>query len=184
MMPSGAERPIAYASKSLSDAKKNYSQLDKKALAIVFGVKRFHQYIYGRRFTLITDHRPLLAILGPKSGIPPLAAARMQRWALILASYSYHLEFRRTTEHRNTNALSRFPVHEKRKRSAELAAEEVYHVEFFSTIVSAVEVKKETQMDAELTAVKDRLCFGWKTSDPATSFATYCRKRLELSLED
>jgi hypothetical protein len=99
------KKPIAYASNSLSDAKKNYSQLDKEALVIVFGVKRFHQYIYGRLFTLITDHRPLLAILGPKIGIPPLAAARMQRWALILASYSYHLEFRRTTEHGNADAL-------------------------------------------------------------------------------
>jgi hypothetical protein len=122
--------------------------------------------------------------MGPKSGIPPLAAARMQRWALLLASYSYHFLFQRTTEHVNADPLSRFPIHSKRRRSAELAAEEVYHVEFFSTIVSEVEVKKEKQMYAELTAVKDQLCFGWKTSDPATSLATYYRKRLELSLED
>ena len=59
LMPDGGERPVAYASKSLSDAEKNYSQLDKEALAIVFGVRRFHQYLYGRKFTLITDHRPL-----------------------------------------------------------------------------------------------------------------------------
>ncbi len=77
----------------------------------------------------------------------------MQRWALILASYSYHLEFRRTTEHGNVDALSRFPLHSKRKRSVGLAAEEVYHVEFFSKIVSAAEVKKETQTNEELTAV-------------------------------
>ena len=56
-------------------------------------------------------------------------------------------------------------------------AEEVYHVEFVGFF--SVEVKKETQLDAELTAVKDRLCFGWKTSDPATILATYYRKRLE-----
>ena len=48
--PDGSERPITYASKSLSAAEKNYSHLDKEALAIVFGVKRFHNYIYGRRF--------------------------------------------------------------------------------------------------------------------------------------
>ncbi len=57
-MPNGAKRPIAYVSKSLSDAEKNYSQLDREALAIVFGLKKFHQYIYGRLFTLIVDHRP------------------------------------------------------------------------------------------------------------------------------
>ena len=57
--PDGSERPVAYASKSLSPAEKNYSQLDKEALAIVFGVKRFHAFLYGRSFTLITrlQHR-------------------------------------------------------------------------------------------------------------------------------
>lgn len=83
VLPDGTERPIAYASRSLSPSEKNYSQLDKEALSIVFGVQRFHQYIYGRKFTLVTDHKPLLAILGPTSGVPTLAAARMQRWALI-----------------------------------------------------------------------------------------------------
>jgi RNase H-like domain found in reverse transcriptase len=109
-MPDGSEHPIAYASKTLSAAERNYSQLDKEALAIIFGVRRFHSYIYGRKFTLITDHKPLLGILGPKCGIPPLAAARMQRWALILAAYSYQLEFRRTEDHANVDAFSRFPL--------------------------------------------------------------------------
>jgi hypothetical protein len=93
ILPDGSERPISYASKSLSTSEKNYSQLDKEALSIIFGVKRFHSYLYGRKFTLITDHKPLLAILGQKKGISPLAAARMQRWALIFAAYSYELEF-------------------------------------------------------------------------------------------
>ena len=51
--------------------------IGKKALAIVFGVKRFHQYIYGNHFTLITDHRPLTTLFNPKKSIPTLAAARM-----------------------------------------------------------------------------------------------------------
>ena len=67
--------------------KKNYAQVEKEALALVFAVKKFHQYLYGRPFTLITDHKPLLKILGPKTGIPPIGAARMQRWAFILSAY-------------------------------------------------------------------------------------------------
>ena len=47
----GSERPIAYASRSLLVAERKYSQLDKEALAIVYGVKRFHQYVHGRMFT-------------------------------------------------------------------------------------------------------------------------------------
>ena len=157
LMPDGGERPVAYASKSLSDAEKNYSQLDKEALAIVFGVRRFHQYLYGRKFTLITDHRPLLSILGPKSGVPLLAAARLQRWSLILSTYRYELEFQRTTEHGNADALSRFPMRSKKKASPGLAAEEVYHTEFFSATISAEDVKRETEKDPELVTVRSRL---------------------------
>lgn len=58
----GEERPIAFASRSLTKAERNYSQLDKEALALIFAVKYFHQYIYGRRFILETDHKPLTFI--------------------------------------------------------------------------------------------------------------------------
>ena len=78
-------------------------------MSLVFGVKRFHQFLYGRKFTLVTDHKPLQAILGPKSAVPTLAAARMQRLALVLSAYDYDLMYRRSEEHSNADALSRLP---------------------------------------------------------------------------
>ena len=86
-MSNGDERLIAYASCALTSLESNYAQIEQEALAIIFGVWRFHQYLYGRKFTLVTDHCPLCNILGEKEGIPPLAAARMQRWALLLSAY-------------------------------------------------------------------------------------------------
>ena len=56
----------------------------KEALSLVFGFQKFHKYIYGRKFTLVTDHKPLTTIFSPKTGVPALAAARLQRRALLL----------------------------------------------------------------------------------------------------
>jgi len=46
-MDDGTERPVAYTSCTLSPAEKGYSQLEKEALAVVFGVKTFHNYLFG-----------------------------------------------------------------------------------------------------------------------------------------
>ena len=99
-MSNGEERPIAFACQTMSPAERNYSQLEKEVLSIIFGIKKFHQYIFGRHFTLLTDHKPLLTILGPKSCIPTLTAAR---WAILLSAYSFHIGFR---GHANADALS------------------------------------------------------------------------------
>ena len=69
MLPDGSERPIAFVSRTLTVSECNYVQLEKEALSLVFGIKKFHRYLYGQKFTLVTDHKPLTTILGPKKGI-------------------------------------------------------------------------------------------------------------------
>jgi len=55
-MDDGTDKPIAFSSRTLAAAEKKYSQIEKEGLAIVFGVKRFHQYLFGRQFTIVSDH--------------------------------------------------------------------------------------------------------------------------------
>ena len=107
VMKNGEEKPIAPASRTLTASERNYSEIEEEALSIVFGVKKFHSYLYRRRFTLLIVQQLLVTILGPKTGVPPLAAARMQRWSLILAAYQYEIEYRKPAEHANGDALSR-----------------------------------------------------------------------------
>lgn len=110
--PDGSERPIGNKSKILTGAQKNYSQIQKEALAIIYGLKKFYQYLYGRKFKLVTDHRPLIAMFGPGKATPTLAANRLARWAMILNQFDYDIEYRKTADHSNADALSRLPVSE------------------------------------------------------------------------
>ena len=108
--PDGSERPIANVSKTLTAAQRNYSQIHREALAIIFGLRKFYQYLYGRQFVLVTDHKPLTSMFGPKKGTPLLAANRLARWALWLNQFDYTVEYRKTADHGNADALSRLPL--------------------------------------------------------------------------
>ncbi|XP_056144392.1 uncharacterized protein K02A2.6-like [Lampris incognitus] len=110
VMPDGVEKPITYASRTLSKAEQNYAQIEREALGIVFGVRKFHQCLYGNKFTLLTDHRPLTSILSPVRSTPSMAAAHMQRWALLLSAHDYTIEYRKASAHTNADGLSRLPL--------------------------------------------------------------------------
>ena len=114
--PDGVEKPIAFASRTMTSAERNYSQVEREALAIIFGVKRFRQYLWGRHFTLETNHKPLVSIRGPNNGIPTMTAARLQRWALILSGYSYDIAYRPGSDLSHADDLSRLPYDDQAKR--------------------------------------------------------------------
>lgn len=99
-------------SRTLSDAEKKYSQIEKEALACVVGVTHFHSYIWGHHFTLVTDHKPLLSLFKEDKAIPQQAANRIQWWAWTLASYKYTIAWRNTAQHANADTLSRLPLPE------------------------------------------------------------------------
>ena len=93
---------MAYASRILHKAELNYSTTEREALALVWAVNYFRPYLYGRRFTLITDHCPLswLKTL-------PEPRGRLARWILVLSEYDWSNRHRSGKQHGNADGLSR-----------------------------------------------------------------------------
>lgn len=85
----GKSRVISYGAKGLSDAEKKYSQIEKEALSLVWAVDRFYMYLYGRKFELLTDHKPLEFIFGSRSK----PHARIDRWIIRLSRFDYKVVY-------------------------------------------------------------------------------------------
>lgn len=179
--PDGTDKPIAFMSRTLTPSERNYAQVEREALALVFGIQKFHLHIYGRHFTLQTDHKLLTSILAPKNGIPPLAAARMQRWALMLSAYSYSIEFRPTSQHANADGLSRLPLPEKQKEDS--THHTVFNVKQLESLpVTTTDVRAATRKDTILSKVFLYLQKGWPRMVPK-ELLPYWRRREGLTVE-
>ncbi|XP_031571846.1 uncharacterized protein K02A2.6-like [Actinia tenebrosa] len=182
----GTERPIAFASRSLRKAERNYSQIDKEALALVWGVKKFHAYLFGRTFQLYTDHQPLTSIFHPGRGIPAMTAARLQRYALFLSGFNYTIEYKNTKAHGNADGLSRLPLQEAEDVNEDDAIDPVTVLQltqFEPLPVTTEDVKKETRRDPLLSRVREYTETGWPTQYPPELAAFHVRQS-ELTIQD
>ena len=182
----GSERIVMCVSRSLNSAERNYSQVEKEALAIIFGVSRFRTYLYGRKFLLRTDHKSLVRIFGPKTGIPVLAASRLQRWAIILACYDYEIEYIPSQKNVTADCLSRLPLASQENTVEEAHA--VFGAGIESDIlenlpVSSSAVAKETKVDAVLSRVLYYTKVGWPDKVDDVRLQPYFHRRFELTIE-
>ena len=183
--PEGHERPIAYASRTLSKPEKNYSQIDKEALGIIFGVKKFHIYLYGRQFELITDHQPLTKIFGPREKLSVLAAARLQRWAILLSAYTYSITYRSSQKHANADGFSRLPVNhiESSAEGAAISASVNLTQLNFLPLTSA-DLANATRNDPVLAKVLRLTQRGWPETSPTDpEVKQYFSSRRDLTIE-
>ena len=182
----GSERPIGFASRVLSPAERNYSQIERESLACVFGVKKFHSYLYGRRFTLVTDHKPLLTLLHQHRAIPTTASNRIQRWALTLSMYEYSISFKPSIAHSNADALSRLPLYNV-SREPPVPTETVLLLQQISeSPISANQIRRWTCRDPLLSRVLHFVLSGWPEElEPSeASLKPFWSRKLELSAQD
>ena len=182
-MADGSDKPIAFASRSLATAEKKYSHLDKEALAIVFGMKKFHHYLYGRRFTILSDHKPLKHLFDYSRPIPAMASAWIQRWALTLSAYQYDIAYKPGSTHANADGFSRLPLPEI-PESIPLPGETILLMESLHTLpVTAAEIKRWIDHDPLMSAARKMILQGWQPTSEEGMRPLYSQ-RDELSVHD
>ena len=180
-MPDGTERPIGYVSRTLSKAERNYSQLEKEGLACIFGIKKFHDYLFGHPFELITDHKPLLGLLKGDRVLAPQASARIKRWSLFLGAYEYTLVFRKTEAHANADALSRLPLPGKPTTPSEPPELVLLTEHLEESPVTADDISVWTRRDPKLSRILQYVQKGWPSECSDQELKAYYSKRLEMS---
>lgn len=181
--PDGSLRPIAFVSRSLTKSERNYSTIQKEALAIVFTVRKLNQYLLGREFILQTDHKPLISIFGENKGIPIMAAARMQRWAFILSAFNFKIKH--VKGHLNhADNLSRIPQHQTEPEFEDIDSTYINLVSRGNTLqLSFKDIAIESRRDKILSKVLESVQKGNIHLLKEPEFIPYKNKQNELSVE-
>ena len=164
--------PVAYASRALTAAEKNYAQIEKELLSIVFGMEKFETYVYGRNVKVETDHKPLEIICQKSLATAP---KRLQRMLLALQKYDFDVVYIPGKQMHMADALSRayLPYKQAMKGSkhivfaidvrspAEKETEEINALRTVNVSSRSInEIEKETQKDPVLSQIKTLICKG------------------------
>ena len=172
-------RPVAYASRTLTDVERRYSQTEKEALAVVWACERFHIYLYGKLFTLYTDHKPLELIYSPKSKLPP----RIERWALRLQPYTFKV-VHMAGKTNPADVLSRLPLDNQPFRERNIAEEYINYVTV-NAVPKAITLKQiacATETDPTLQQVQR--CLGGSEWPDTPELNPYKRVKDELCMSN
>lgn len=129
--------------------------LDKEALAIYFGVKKFTYYLLG------TDHKPLISIFGSKKGIPPMAAGRLQRWNVFLSSFDFDIQYIKGESNFTADCLSRLPIANQDDNGEEETTYLNFVDENCGKIIDSTNVASESRRDPVISKVMDYVNKGW-----------------------
>ncbi|KAJ8728869.1 hypothetical protein PYW07_006565 [Mythimna separata] len=157
-------KPIAYSSKTLTETQERYAQIEKELLAIQFGCEKFHQYVYGNRVTVHTDHKPLVYLFKkPLHEVP----ARLQRMMLTLQKYDLEVIHVRGKEMYISDTLSRAAL--KDHYIPENESEMSCHVNLMYSNLAitkeySTKLAKETKVDESLQLLKKFYNEGWPKS--------------------
>ena len=168
-------------SRVLSQAEARYSNIEREALAVVEAVKYFHKFLCGRRFTIISDHRPLQFIFNAKSASERISA-RLQRWVITLGAYDYQLVYKKGEQMFAADVLSRLPRPESLSITPVVNLLDINSLSEFSSGSSLLR-RIAVYSDKTMKLLKRYIINGWPTYLPKPMYQ-WSKERSEYSIQD
>ena len=155
----GQERPVAYWSRSFTDAEVKYSVSEKEALSAVNATEHWRVYLWGRHFILRTDHSALTTLLSPQSA--NRAGARIARWQSRLMSYSYTVQYRPGHSIPVADTLSRLPLPDT--TAAETDSDDVVALvtDAAADVLAEEDIRAASAADPVMETLRSTICTGW-----------------------
>lgn len=154
------DKPISFASRSLTRAEQNYAQIEKEMLSILFACKKFHFYAYGRTVTVVNDHKPLLGIMNKE--LHRIASAKLQRMRLKLLNYDIRLQYAPGKTIQLADYLSRYMNETDESEEDKTITNAVMSIN--ATDERKIELQRETEKDPVLKQIKEYCLNGWPKS--------------------
>ena len=155
----GGERVIAYYSRQLSKAERNFFMTEREALAVVTAVKEFYPYLFGHNFKLVTDHNLLTTLTKLKD-----VGGRLSRWIMFLQQFNYEFAYKPGSRHTNADALSRIP-----------AGDNEVQINSVTEMFGDVDIYSKQQEDHDIAEATKAL------QEEANCPTHSCTKRLEVA---
>ena len=194
-------RPVAFASRTLTQSERRYSQIEKECLSLVFGRTRFDHYLHGRtKVSALTDHKPLETILAKSINTAP---KRLQRMMLRLQKYHLEVKYQKGSHMYISDHLSRSPFPKSQKDSSKLEEYDIFAVNEEEQLMKDIEeidpkvyhnvtdetlkrVAKATSEDENLLTLATMITYGWPADKLQVPFNVreYWPYRDELSIQD
>ena len=175
--------PVEYASKALTETERRYSNIEREMLAVLFGLERFHYYVYGRRVQVQTDHKPLVSIYQKNiCNAPP----RIARMVLRIQKYDVELVYTPGKDLQLANALSRVsPCPGREIEGLRISVHEI-HQEINATPTRIAEIREATAQDPLLKHLKKIILDGWPDTrqECPENLHAFWNYRDELCVED
>ena len=170
---------VAYASRTLNAVERRYTQIERETLRVTWSIERFHVYLYGINFTVLTDHKPLISMFKPTHE----PSARIQKWILRLESYRFTVEFLLGILN-VSDVLSRSPIKDNQRDYLSAKAEQYINFVAEHSVPNAMtldEIESESSKDELFSKISQCLKTNkWPAHDKTLS--PYFKIRSELSV--